>query len=172
MHLIIALSRTDDVKSVGLLRLQHLFYFFTPYWADQHVSISPSLHPIRITAQSSPEQNSLRHIPETSTLPKASHTKMKPQSGSTGLSQLFRTSVVRASLSLFFLLLLPFQELWWNGCCDRNTTKTKAFPSVFSERINSKICYNWTNVKLKTAIYTLKIQVWDTLFFLLLYTCL
>lgn len=104
MHLIIALSRTDDVKSVGLLRLQHLFYFifFTPYWANQHVSISPSLHPIRITAQSSPEQNSLRHIPETSTLPKASHTKMKPQSGSTGLSQLFCTSVVRASLSLFF----------------------------------------------------------------------
>lgn len=106
MHLIIALSRTDDVKSVGLLRLQHLFYFFTPYWANQHVSISPSLHPIRITAQSSPEQNSLRHIPETSTLPKASHTKMKPQSGSTGLSQLFRTSVVRASLSLFFYYYL------------------------------------------------------------------
>ena len=64
-----------------------------------------------------------------------------------------------------FFFLLPFQELWWNGCCDRNTTKTKAFPSVFSERINTKICYHWTNVKLKTAIYTLKIQVWDTFFF-------
>lgn len=113
MHLIIALSRTDDVKSVGLLRLQHLFYFFTPYWANQHVSISPSLHPIRITAQSSPEQNSLRHIPETSTLPKASHTKMKPQSGSTGLSQLFCTSVVRASLSLFFFITFSGVMMEW-----------------------------------------------------------
>lgn len=74
-------------------------------------------------------------------------------------------------MPFFFFFLIIFSGFMMEWLCDSSTTKTKAFLSVLSERINSKIWYHGTNVKLKSGIYTLRIQAWDTFHTVIYHAC-